>query len=130
MGKLAYDLGSLDISGELKETDDGWQTDQPLTQSQFSQLSSLSVRFNGNLDLPTPPGVNSFQQGNNIFANYITIEPDAGQPVTVYYRDENGDDLAPAETLTGSVGQNYQTTAKEFPDYQLKKGCGKYNRSV
>lgn len=124
MGKLAYDLGSLDISGELKETDDGWQTDQPLTQSQFSQLSSLSVRFNGNLDLPTPPGVNSFQQGNNIFANYITIEPDAGQPVTVYYRDENGDDLAPAETLTGSVGQNYQTTAKEFPDYQLKKVAG------
>ncbi|HBI1695026.1 TPA: MucBP domain-containing protein, partial [Enterococcus faecalis] len=40
--------------------------------------------------------------------------------VQVKYVDEQGREVAPTETLTGNVGEKYETQAKEIPGYALK----------
>ncbi|WP_239255857.1 MucBP domain-containing protein, partial [Listeria ilorinensis] len=41
--------------------------------------------------------------------------------VIVKYADEDGNEIAGTETLTGKVGTNYETTAKDIAGYQLKE---------
>ncbi|PXC88419.1 MucBP domain-containing protein, partial [Listeria monocytogenes] len=41
------------------------------------------------------------------------------QPVTVNYIDTDGKTIAPTETLSGNVGENYTTTAKTIDGYSL-----------
>ncbi|WP_311775458.1 MucBP domain-containing protein, partial [Listeria seeligeri] len=51
----------------------------------------------------------------------ITVtDPVAGQDVTVQYVDEEGNELAPADTITGVVGDAYNTTAKTIDGWNLK----------
>lgn len=40
--------------------------------------------------------------------------------VTVYYQDENGNQIAPETILQGNVGDGYTTGIVEIPDYTLK----------
>ncbi|WP_419512524.1 MucBP domain-containing protein [Lactobacillus kimbladii] len=40
--------------------------------------------------------------------------------VTVYYQDENGNQIAPETILQGNVGDGYTTGTVEIPDYTLK----------
>ena len=40
--------------------------------------------------------------------------------VTVYYQDENGNQIAPETVLQGNVGDGYTTGTVEIPDYTLK----------
>lgn len=42
-----------------------------------------------------------------------------GAPVTVKYVDENGNELAASENLTGKLGSSYQTEAKEIAGFTL-----------
>ncbi|MBC2038525.1 MucBP domain-containing protein [Listeria marthii] len=42
-----------------------------------------------------------------------------GAPVTVKYVDENGNELAASENLTGKLGSSYQTEVKEIPGFTL-----------
>ncbi|WP_311774934.1 MucBP domain-containing protein [Listeria seeligeri] len=52
----------------------------------------------------------------------ITVtDPVAGQDVTVQYVDEEGNELAPADTITGVVGDAYNTTAKIIDGWNLKE---------
>ncbi|MBC8844213.1 MucBP domain-containing protein, partial [Escherichia coli] len=41
------------------------------------------------------------------------------QPVTVNYIDTDGKTIAPSETLTGNISENYTTTAKTIDGYSL-----------
>ncbi|PLS35083.1 hypothetical protein CYV26_06685 [Carnobacterium maltaromaticum] len=43
-----------------------------------------------------------------------------GAPVTVNYQDEEGNELAPAEILTGKLGATYSTKEKSIKDWVLK----------
>ncbi|WP_099225353.1 MucBP domain-containing protein [Listeria costaricensis] len=54
--------------------------------------------------------------------NYQKVAPSVqnGQ-VTVQYLDENGQALAPTDTLTGEVGTPYTTVAKTIDGYKLKE---------
>ena len=49
-----------------------------------------------------------------------TNAPIKAADVTVYYRDENGNQIAPETILQGNVGDGYTTGTVEFPDYTLK----------
>ncbi|WP_164506586.1 MucBP domain-containing protein [Lapidilactobacillus mulanensis] len=49
-----------------------------------------------------------------------TKNPIAGGDVTVYYQDEEGNQLAPNDTLTGFVGDEYQSTQLDIPGYTFK----------
>ncbi|MCP7659024.1 MucBP domain-containing protein [Listeria monocytogenes] len=45
--------------------------------------------------------------------------PVPAKDITVQYTDEDGIELAPTETLSGNVDENYVTTAKTFTGYEL-----------
>lgn len=45
--------------------------------------------------------------------------PVPAKDITVQYTDEDGMELAPTETLSGNVDENYVTTAKTFTGYEL-----------
>lgn len=47
-----------------------------------------------------------------------------GSPVTVSYVNENGVELSSPDTLTGGIGEAYETTGKEIPGYQMKETQG------
>lgn len=49
-----------------------------------------------------------------------TITPIKAADVTVYYQDENGNQIAPETVLQGNVGGGYTTGTVEIPDYTLK----------
>ena len=49
-----------------------------------------------------------------------TITPIKAADVTVYYQDENGNQIAPETILQGNVGDGYTTGTVEIPDYTLK----------
>ncbi|NAB10767.1 hypothetical protein GUI49_06145 [Enterococcus mundtii] len=57
---------------------------------------------------------------NVVFTNEYTPTAEA-EPVTVNYVDEQGNQLAPSETLNGKIGENYTTTPKEIENYVLKE---------
>ncbi|MCX0291711.1 BspA family leucine-rich repeat surface protein [Lactobacillus kullabergensis] len=48
------------------------------------------------------------------------ITPIKAADVTVYYQDENGNQIAPETVLQGNVGDGYTTGIVEIPDYTLK----------
>ena len=49
-----------------------------------------------------------------------TNAPIKAAGVTVYYQDENGNQIAPETILQGNVGDGYTTGTVEIPDYTLK----------
>ncbi|MBC2009691.1 MucBP domain-containing protein [Listeria welshimeri] len=59
--------------------------------------------------------------------NYIyakTITPVEQGTVTVNYQDEQGNSLAPTETLKGDVGETYTTVQKDVEGYDFKEVQG------
>ncbi|MBC1477310.1 MucBP domain-containing protein [Listeria welshimeri] len=59
--------------------------------------------------------------------NYIyakTITPVEQGTVTVNYQDEQGNSLAPTETLKGDVGETYTTAQKDITGYDFKEVQG------
>ncbi|MDN3095837.1 MucBP domain-containing protein, partial [Enterococcus faecalis] len=54
--------------------------------------------------------------------NYFGLkQPSKTGLVKVKYVDEQGQEIAPIETLTGNIGEKYETQAKEIPGYTLKE---------
>ncbi|EHP2573636.1 MucBP domain-containing protein, partial [Listeria monocytogenes] len=51
----------------------------------------------------------------------INVSEQTDSTVSVFYQDENGNELAPTETLSGKSGEDYQTTEKTIANYQLKE---------
>ncbi|MBC6118847.1 cell wall anchor protein [Listeria innocua] len=51
----------------------------------------------------------------------INVSAQSDSTVNVFYKDENGDELAPSETISGKSGENYQTTEKTITNYKLKE---------
>ncbi|MBC2027780.1 MucBP domain-containing protein [Listeria welshimeri] len=59
---------------------------------------------------------------NYIYAKKVT--PVEQGTVTVNYQDEQGNSLAPTETLKGDVGKTYTTVQKDITGYDLKEVQG------
>ncbi|MEI5990633.1 hypothetical protein A5881_002138 [Enterococcus termitis] len=55
-------------------------------------------------------------------SNQAILEADfvQGKPVLVKYLNEDGQEIAPTETLTGKISQAYQSKAKDISGYTLK----------
>ncbi|HBM3485348.1 TPA: MucBP domain-containing protein [Listeria innocua] len=51
----------------------------------------------------------------------IKVSEKTNSAVNVFYKDENGVELAPSETISGKSGENYQTTEKTITNYKLKE---------
>ncbi|HFC3324972.1 TPA: MucBP domain-containing protein [Listeria monocytogenes] len=67
----------------------------------------------------TPTNSNGTFSTNPQTVTYTYKKDPIAQPVTVNYIDTDGKTIAPAETLSGNVGENYTTTAKTIDGYSL-----------
>ncbi|EAD5566105.1 LPXTG cell wall anchor domain-containing protein [Listeria monocytogenes] len=68
----------------------------------------------------TPANANGTFSTNPQTVTYTYTKDPIAQPVTVNYIDTDGKTIAPTETLSGNIGENYTTTAKTIDGYSLK----------
>lgn len=67
----------------------------------------------------TPANANGTFSTNPQTVTYTYTKDPIAQPVTVNYIDADGKTIAPTETLSGNIGENYTTTAKTIQGYTL-----------
>ncbi|EGW7333882.1 LPXTG cell wall anchor domain-containing protein [Listeria monocytogenes] len=67
----------------------------------------------------TPTNANGTFSTNPQTVTYTYTKDPIEQPVTVNYIDTDGKTIAPTETLSGNIGENYTTTAKTIQGYTL-----------
>ncbi|EAD0070151.1 LPXTG cell wall anchor domain-containing protein [Listeria monocytogenes] len=67
----------------------------------------------------TPTNANGTFSTNPQTVIYTYTKDPIAQPVTVNYIDTDGKTIAPTETLSGNIGENYTTTAKTIQGYTL-----------
>ncbi|EFQ7985066.1 LPXTG cell wall anchor domain-containing protein [Listeria monocytogenes] len=67
----------------------------------------------------TPANANGTFSTNPQTVTYTYTKNPIAQPVTVNYIDTDGKTIAPSETLTGNISENYTTTAKTIDGYSL-----------
>ncbi|OFG14646.1 MucBP domain-containing protein [Listeria monocytogenes] len=67
----------------------------------------------------TPTNANGIFSTNPQTVTYTYTKDPIAQPVTVNYIDTDGKTIAPTETLSGNIGENYTTTAKTIQGYTL-----------
>ncbi|EAF2981954.1 LPXTG cell wall anchor domain-containing protein [Listeria monocytogenes] len=67
----------------------------------------------------TPANANGTFSTNPQTVTYTYTKDPIAQPVTVNYIDTDGKTIAPSETLTGNISENYTTTAKTIDGYSL-----------
>ncbi len=67
----------------------------------------------------TPANANGTFSTNPQTVTYTYTKDPIAQPVTVNYIDTDGKTIAPSETLTGNISENYTTTAKTSDGYSL-----------
>lgn len=80
------------------------ETKKPATIEGYRYIGYIHTSKNDNKPTPTPP----VEQGT----------------VIVNYQDEQGNSIAPSETLKGEVGKTYKTVQKEIEDYDFKEVQG------
>ncbi len=69
--------------------------------------------------ITTPANANGTFSTNPQTVTYTYTKDPIAQPVTVNYIDTDGKTIAPSETLTGNISENYTTTAKTIDGYSL-----------
>ena len=81
---------------------------------------TLKVGFN-----PTAVTINADHPVKTVYFGYVkTSEIPAGD-ITVKHVDENGADIVPPETISGNIGDSYNTNPKNIPGYvYFKMGEG------
>lgn len=67
----------------------------------------------------TPTNANGTFSTNPQTVTYTYTKDPIGQLVTVNYIDTDGKTIAPTETLSGNIGENYTTTPKTIQGYTL-----------
>lgn len=67
----------------------------------------------------TPENVTGFYTDSEQTVKFVYERAEAS-PITVEYLDEEGNDLAPKDVITGKVGLPYETTPKEISGWILK----------
>lgn len=68
----------------------------------------------------TPDNANGTFSKDAQLVTYV-YEKEEGAPVTVYYQDEAGNELAPAEQLSGKLDFPYSTSGKELAGWVVKE---------
>ncbi|EOI06744.1 hypothetical protein UAY_00086 [Enterococcus moraviensis ATCC BAA-383] len=117
-------LNNVQITPDrIQVTEDGLFISN-VSQEAFEQLSNLT--FNARMNNPAgsyiqPAGYSFYSISNGIYSHTFSIidAPKPGAPVSVYYLDENGSEIAPQEVLTGTIGEHYLATEKKISGWRL-----------
>ena len=96
------------------------------TKWDYSKSWMQSQRF-ADVDSPSIPGYTPDQsvvKGQSVTVYHAPVEVTVhyranAEQVTVRYEDQNGHEIAPADTLSGKFGDHYTTSAKQIAGYKL-----------
>ncbi|EJO7007843.1 MucBP domain-containing protein [Listeria monocytogenes] len=115
---------TLDIDGEkmaVSSISDGGTVSADNKTVSFSNLpiGTKTVTYNATFTATSPKGV-PLSYSLKV-TQPITVSEKTDSSVNVFYKDENGNELATSETITGKSGENYQTTEKTITNYKLKE---------
>ncbi|MFD1850654.1 MucBP domain-containing protein [Oceanobacillus bengalensis] len=93
---------------------------EKLTGNVGGNYTSTSKDIDGYELIDVPSNANGVFTNEPQTVTYV-YEPVVvqGEPVTIIHVDEEGNELAPSEELTGNVGENYETTPKDIEGYEL-----------
>ncbi|WP_270893368.1 MucBP domain-containing protein [Listeria welshimeri] len=95
-------VNSFDLD-RIARNFEGYKFDEAIYQENLNKMVTFDQN-NGNVNLQVP------------FTKVV-----AGADVTVVYVDTEGNELAPKETLTGNVNDNYSSEAKTIDGWTLKE---------
>lgn len=117
-----FDLNGEQLSSERLQIDAAGVTIKNVTPDEYTGISSFT--YNARLDnvagsYATPEGFTFYSISSGTYLHRFNVADD-GQPVTVYYQDQNGNPLAPNDVLNGYVGLTYQAKQLEIDGYTLK----------
>ncbi|EHV9415173.1 MucBP domain-containing protein [Listeria monocytogenes] len=115
---------TLDIDGKempVSSISDGGTVSADNKTVSFSNLpiGTKTVTYNATFTATSPKGV-PLSYSLKV-SQPITVSEKTDSSVNVFYKDENGNELATSETITGKSGENYQTTEKTITNYKLKE---------
>ncbi|ENL9792251.1 MucBP domain-containing protein [Listeria monocytogenes] len=115
---------TLDIDGKempVSSISDGGTVSADNKTVSFSNLpiGTKTVTYNATFTATSPKGV-PLSYSLKV-TQPITVSEKTDSSVNVFYKDENGNELATSETITGKSGENYQTTEKIITNYKLKE---------
>ena len=95
--------------------------DETLKGNIGEKYTSEAKTFTGYILKEVPENATgTFTEQQQEVTYVYTKEPVKGADVVVRYVDEEGNAIAPAETLTGNVGEQFTSEAKPFTGYSLK----------
>ncbi|EHK2486978.1 MucBP domain-containing protein [Listeria monocytogenes] len=115
---------TLDIDGKempISSISDGGTVSADNKTVSFSNLpiGTKTVTYNATFTATSPKGV-PLSYSLKV-TQPITVSEKTDSSVNVFYKDENGNELATSETITGKSGENYQTTEKTITNYKLRE---------
>ncbi|EAF0572141.1 cell surface protein [Listeria monocytogenes] len=115
---------TLDIDGEkmaVSSISDGGTVSADNKTVSFSNLpiGTKTVTYNATFTATSAKGV-PLSYSLKV-TQPITVSEKTDSSVNVFYKDENGNELATSETITGKSGENYQTTEKTITNYKLRE---------
>ncbi|EBD1474163.1 MucBP domain-containing protein [Listeria monocytogenes] len=115
---------TLDIDGKempVSSISDGGTVSADNKTVSFSNLpiGTKTVTYNATFTATSPKGV-PLSYSLKV-TQPITVSEKNDSSVNVFYKDENGNELATSETITGKSGENYQTTEKTITNYKLRE---------
>ncbi|HHR2583966.1 TPA: MucBP domain-containing protein [Listeria monocytogenes] len=115
---------TLDIDGKempISSISDGGTVSADNKTVSFSNLpiGTKTVTYNATFTATSPKGV-PLSYSLKV-TQPITVSEKTDSSVNVFYKDENGNELATSETISGKSGENYQTTEKIITNYKLKE---------
>ncbi|EAD2139717.1 LPXTG cell wall anchor domain-containing protein [Listeria monocytogenes] len=115
---------TLDIDGKempVSSISDGGTVSADNKTVSFSNLpiGTKTVTYNATFTATSPKGV-PLSYSLKV-TQPITVSEKTDSSVNVFYKDENGNELATSETITGKSGENYQTTEKTITNYKLRE---------
>ncbi|WP_431356867.1 MucBP domain-containing protein [Listeria monocytogenes] len=92
---------------------------ETLTGNISENYTTTAKTIDGYSLTTTPANANGTFSTNPQTVTYTYTKDPIAQPVTVNYIDTDGKTIAPSETLTGNISENYTTTAKTIDGYSL-----------
>ncbi|EHX0500954.1 MucBP domain-containing protein [Listeria monocytogenes] len=109
-----------DVTVQYKDTTGAVLADSTTLSGNVGENYTTTAKtIDGYALTTTPANANGTFSTNPQTVTYTYTKDPIAQPVTVNYIDTDGKTIAPTETLSGNIGENYTTTAKTIQGYTL-----------
>lgn len=109
-----------DVTVQYKDTTGAVLADSTTLSGNVGENYTTTAKtIDGYYLTTTSANANGTFSTNPQTVTYTYTKDPIAQPVTVNYIDTDGKTIAPTETLSGNIGENYTTTAKTIQGYTL-----------